>query len=120
MESRSPAYCLANSIAEFQSARADHQVDEGQIDSFSCLFTTNPRDDLGCCFRDRMNGNVRLQFIDKLTPAFSAFRCVGAVDAMSEFRYGHHGDNDWRIADFGSGTDIARTSGVVSLARSAA
>jgi len=63
--------------------------------------------DIGHCAIP-FNGNVRLQFIDKLTPAFSAFRCVGAVDAVSEFRYGHHGDNDWRIADFGSGTDIAQ------------
>src|SRR5438093_9337054 len=68
----------------------------------------------------RVMPRYRALFIDKLTPAFSAFRCVGAVDAVSEFRYGHHGDNDWRIADFGSGTILRRTSGVVSLARSAA
>src|SRR5438552_4194961 len=63
--------------------------------------------DIGHCAIP-FNGNVRLQFIDKLTPAFSAFRCVGAVDAVSEFRYGHHGDNDWRIADFGSTDSIMR------------
>src|SRR5437870_10170052 len=72
----------------------------GVLSSVSCP-------DIGHCAIP-FNGNVRLQFIDKLTPAFSAFRCVGAVDAVSEFRYGHHGDNDWRIADFGSGTDIAQ------------
>src|SRR5438093_10940571 len=94
----------ANSIAEFQSARADHQADEGQIDSFPCLFTTNPRDDLGCCFRDRMNGNVRLQFIDKPTPAFSPFRRVAAVEAVSAFRSGHHGDNASSIADLATDT----------------
>jgi len=39
-----------------------------------------------------MDGNVRLQFIDKLPSAFPAFQCVGAVDAVSEFRHGHRAD----------------------------
>ncbi len=53
-----------------------------------------------------MNGNVRLQFIDKLPPAFSAFRCIGAVDAVSEFGDSHGRDDDRRI-DIGRGADIA-------------
>jgi len=79
----------ADRVAEFQSARADDEIDEGQVDSFSCFFTTNTRDDFRGRFRDRMDGNMRLQFIDKLTTALSAFGCVGTVDAVSEFRHRH-------------------------------
>ena len=97
----------ADRVAEFQSARADDQIDEGQIDSFSRLFSTNARDDFRCGFRDRMDGNVCLQFIDKLAAAFSTFGRVSAVDAVSEFCHGHHGDDDRRIADISGSPDIA-------------
>ena len=34
--------------AKFESARADHKIDQRQIDSFSRLFSTDTRNDFGC------------------------------------------------------------------------
>ena len=97
----------ADRVAEFQRARADDQIDEGQIDSFNCLFSTNARDDFRCRFGDRVHRNVCLQFIDKLAAAIAALGRVGAVDAVSQFRHGHHRDDDRRIADISGSPDIA-------------
>ena len=72
-------------VAEFQSARTDDQIRKRQIDSLSRLFSTDASDDFRCGLGDRMDGNVRLQLIDKLSAPLAAFGCVGPVDTVGKF-----------------------------------
>src|SRR5690242_308411 len=48
----------ADGIPKLQCASSDDEIRERQIVPFSCLLATDTRDDLGRCFRNRMDGTV--------------------------------------------------------------
>ena len=76
------------------------------IDSFSGLFSTGASDDFRRSFGDRMHRNVGLQLIGKLAALLTAFGCVGAVDAVTEFRHRQDRDDDGHITGTGGSADI--------------
>jgi hypothetical protein len=51
-----------------------------------------------CCYG--LDRNAGQQLVDKALPAFTAFQCIGAGDAVSEFEHRNDGDGNSIVANF--------------------
>src|SRR5215471_12577341 len=71
-------------VTKFQRTRADDEIRNGQIDSFSCLFATNASNDLCRCLGDGMHGNRRFEFVEESASSLADLRYIGAIDPVTD------------------------------------
>jgi hypothetical protein len=84
----------ADRVAQFDGASSDDEIGQRKRNSHGGLLSADSIDNLGGRFGHWMNGNVRLQLIEKLAPHTAPLRRISAMDAVGEFRHCKRADHD--------------------------
>jgi len=89
----------SHSVTQLQSASPDDQVPERDVHSPGGLLGANPGDDLCRRLRNRMDRDLRFEFVEELAALTTPLRSSGSVDSVSQFSHRQRRDDDGKVTN---------------------